>query len=131
MIRALEKFNGNQTHAAKYLDISRKALRYRMEKYGISKKGVEIEEDENWKGQMMFAGSESPMHPTAACDHFALTTARWRSVSIALPFLIISMVLDPERCLPIRQHRPVSFGEPGSSFHISVIRSATLLRYLH
>ena len=46
LIRALEKFNGNQTHAAKYLDISRKALRYRMEKYGISKKGVEMEEDE-------------------------------------------------------------------------------------
>ena len=46
LIRALEKFNGNQTHAARYLDISRKALRYRMEKYGISKKGVEMEEDE-------------------------------------------------------------------------------------
>jgi DNA-binding NtrC family response regulator len=46
LIRALEKFNGNQTHAAKYPDISRKALRYRMEKYGIPKKGVEVEEDE-------------------------------------------------------------------------------------
>jgi DNA-binding NtrC family response regulator len=46
LIRALEKFSGNQTHAARYLDISRKALRYRMEKYGISKKGVEVEEDE-------------------------------------------------------------------------------------
>jgi len=45
LIRALEKFNGNQTHAAKYLDISRKALRYRMEKHGIQKRGIEDEED--------------------------------------------------------------------------------------
>ena len=44
IIRALEKFDGNQTHAAKYLDISRKALRYRTEKYGISKKVAEEEE---------------------------------------------------------------------------------------
>jgi DNA-binding NtrC family response regulator len=36
--RALEKFHGNQTHAARYLDISRKALIYRMEKHGIRKK---------------------------------------------------------------------------------------------
>ena len=35
IVRALEKFNGNQTHAAQYLDISRKTLIYRMEKYGI------------------------------------------------------------------------------------------------
>jgi DNA-binding NtrC family response regulator len=33
--RALVKFHWNQTHAARYLDISRKALTYRMEKYGI------------------------------------------------------------------------------------------------
>ena len=45
IIRALEKFDGNQTHAAKYLDISRKALRYRMEKHGIPRKGVEDEEE--------------------------------------------------------------------------------------
>ena len=43
---AEEKFSGNQTNAARYLDISRKALRYRMEKYGISKKSAEVEEDE-------------------------------------------------------------------------------------
>jgi len=43
--RALDKFNGNQTHAAKYLDISRKALRYRMEKHGIPRKGPENEEE--------------------------------------------------------------------------------------
>ncbi len=44
LVRALEKFNGNQTHAARYLDISRKALRYRMEKYGIPRKGVDDDE---------------------------------------------------------------------------------------
>jgi DNA-binding NtrC family response regulator len=37
MLRALRKFNWNHTHAAKYLDISRKALLYRMEKHGIQK----------------------------------------------------------------------------------------------
>jgi transcriptional regulator with PAS, ATPase and Fis domain len=33
--RALHKFNWNQTHTAKYLDISRKTLMYRMDKHGI------------------------------------------------------------------------------------------------
>jgi transcriptional regulator with PAS, ATPase and Fis domain len=33
--RARAKFHWNQTHAARYLDISRKALTYRMEKHGI------------------------------------------------------------------------------------------------
>ena len=37
IVRALEKFNGNQTHAAQYLDISRKTLSYRMEKFGLRK----------------------------------------------------------------------------------------------
>jgi two-component system NtrC family response regulator len=32
---ALERFKGNQTHAAKYLDISRRTLIYRIEKYGL------------------------------------------------------------------------------------------------
>jgi hypothetical protein len=32
MVRALEKFNRNQAHAAQYLDISPKTLIYRMEK---------------------------------------------------------------------------------------------------
>ncbi|MCC6858333.1 MAG: sigma-54-dependent Fis family transcriptional regulator [Bryobacterales bacterium] len=45
LVKALEKFNGNQTHAAKYLDISRKALIYRMEKYGIRRKGTESEDE--------------------------------------------------------------------------------------
>ena len=35
ILRALKKFHWNQTHAARYLDISRKTLIYRMEKYGI------------------------------------------------------------------------------------------------
>lgn len=38
LIRALEKFQGNQTHAARYLDISRKALIYRMEKHGLKRR---------------------------------------------------------------------------------------------
>ncbi|MBL8291860.1 MAG: sigma-54-dependent Fis family transcriptional regulator [Bryobacterales bacterium] len=40
IVRALEKFHGNQTHAARYLDISRKALIYRMEKHGIREKNA-------------------------------------------------------------------------------------------
>jgi two-component system NtrC family response regulator len=36
IVRALERFKGNQTHAAKYLDISRRTLIYRIEKYGLS-----------------------------------------------------------------------------------------------
>lgn len=34
--RALERFNGNQTHTARYLDISRRTLIYRMEKHGLA-----------------------------------------------------------------------------------------------
>lgn len=37
LLRALHKFKWNQTHAARYLDISRKALIYRMEKHGIKR----------------------------------------------------------------------------------------------
>jgi two-component system NtrC family response regulator len=35
ILRALERFNWNQTQAARYLDLSRKTLIYRMEKYGL------------------------------------------------------------------------------------------------
>jgi two-component system NtrC family response regulator len=35
IVKALEKFEGNQTQAAKYLDISRRTLIYRMEKFGL------------------------------------------------------------------------------------------------
>jgi two-component system NtrC family response regulator len=34
--RALERFDGNQTHAARFLDISRRTLIYRMEKHGLA-----------------------------------------------------------------------------------------------
>jgi DNA-binding NtrC family response regulator len=37
ILRALIKFNWNQTHAARFLDLSRKTLIYRMEKHGIRK----------------------------------------------------------------------------------------------
>lgn len=50
LIRALDKYNGNQTHAAKYLDISRKALIYRMEKYGIRRKAAESADEEDHEG---------------------------------------------------------------------------------
>lgn len=40
--RALQRFNNNQTHAAQYLDISRKTLIYRMEKHGI--KGTPLDQ---------------------------------------------------------------------------------------
>ena len=36
IVRALDRFHGNQTHAAKFLDISRRILIYRMDKYGIA-----------------------------------------------------------------------------------------------
>ncbi|MCZ2078606.1 MAG: sigma-54 dependent transcriptional regulator [Bryobacterales bacterium] len=45
ILRALEKCNWNQTHAAKYLDIGRKTLIYRMEKYGIRKEGAGVAEE--------------------------------------------------------------------------------------
>ena len=44
IVRALEKFNWNQTHAAQYLDISRKTLIYRMEKFGLRKEQEGVED---------------------------------------------------------------------------------------
>jgi DNA-binding NtrC family response regulator len=41
IIKALKNFNWNQTQAARYLDISRRTLSYRMEKHGIRKDTVE------------------------------------------------------------------------------------------
>jgi two-component system NtrC family response regulator len=38
--RALRIFSGNQTKAAQYLDISRKTLIYRMEKFGLREGGA-------------------------------------------------------------------------------------------
>ena len=46
IVRALDRFNGNQTHAAQYLDISRKTLIYRMEKFGLRKESGAPEESE-------------------------------------------------------------------------------------
>jgi DNA-binding NtrC family response regulator len=39
IVKALEKFDWNQTRAARYLDVSRRTLIYRMEKHGIAKDG--------------------------------------------------------------------------------------------
>ncbi len=41
--QALERFGGNQTQAARFLDISRKTLIYRMEKNRLSAEGIEQE----------------------------------------------------------------------------------------
>jgi two-component system NtrC family response regulator len=41
ILRALAKFDWNQTQAARYLDISRRTLIYRMEKYRIHKEAGE------------------------------------------------------------------------------------------
>ncbi|MDX2152519.1 MAG: sigma-54 dependent transcriptional regulator [Bryobacteraceae bacterium] len=40
LFRALQKFNWNQTHAARYLSLSRKTLIYRMEKHGLHKRDL-------------------------------------------------------------------------------------------
>jgi two-component system NtrC family response regulator len=37
---ALRRFNGNQTHAARYLGLTRKTLIYRMEKFGLRETGA-------------------------------------------------------------------------------------------
>ena len=39
ILRALKKFNWNQTQAARYLDLSRKTLIYRMDKFTIKREG--------------------------------------------------------------------------------------------
>lgn len=39
VVRALQRFNWNQTKAAEYLDISRKVLIYRMEKFALKRDG--------------------------------------------------------------------------------------------
>jgi two-component system NtrC family response regulator len=47
ILRALRKFNWNQTQTARYLDISRRTLSYRMEKHRIERSpGVEANGDE-------------------------------------------------------------------------------------
>jgi DNA-binding NtrC family response regulator len=43
--RALERYAGNQTHAARYLDVSRRTLVYRMEKHGLTSEASEATQD--------------------------------------------------------------------------------------
>jgi DNA-binding NtrC family response regulator len=38
IVQALERFDGNQTKAAQYLDLTRKTLIYRMERHGLKKR---------------------------------------------------------------------------------------------
>ncbi|HJT86894.1 MAG TPA: sigma-54 dependent transcriptional regulator [Bryobacteraceae bacterium] len=45
ILKALQKFDGNQTKAAAYLDISRRALIYRMEKHGIRRESTEASKE--------------------------------------------------------------------------------------
>ncbi|MEJ2110928.1 MAG: helix-turn-helix domain-containing protein, partial [Acidobacteriota bacterium] len=45
VLEALERNGWNQTHAAKFLGISRNALIYRMQKYSLGSKG-EIDSEE-------------------------------------------------------------------------------------
>ena len=44
ILRSLAKFDWNQSQAARYLDISRRTLIYRMEKYGLAAPGREHQE---------------------------------------------------------------------------------------
>jgi two-component system NtrC family response regulator len=44
IVRALKKFDWNQSQAARYLDISRRTLIYRMEKFGLSRERAAAEE---------------------------------------------------------------------------------------
>jgi len=53
ILRALHKFNWNQTHAARFLDISRKTLMYRMEKHSIQRPdSAEPDEEESQDSQL-------------------------------------------------------------------------------
>jgi DNA-binding NtrC family response regulator len=40
ILQAMEKCHGNQTHAARYLNMTRRALGYRLEKYGLKSDAV-------------------------------------------------------------------------------------------
>ena len=43
--RALERFGGNQTQAARYLDISRRTLIYRIDKHGLPSAVQKIDDE--------------------------------------------------------------------------------------
>jgi two-component system, NtrC family, response regulator len=44
IIRALQKFGGNQTRAAQFLNMSRRAFAYRLKKHGLAKPSPELSE---------------------------------------------------------------------------------------
>jgi DNA-binding NtrC family response regulator len=44
MVQALQRFGGNQTRAAHFLNISRRAFAYRLKKHGLQDKAVQISE---------------------------------------------------------------------------------------
>jgi two-component system NtrC family response regulator len=45
ILRALEKFGGNQTRAARFLSMSRRAFAYRLKKHGLQTKVVQIADE--------------------------------------------------------------------------------------
>jgi two-component system NtrC family response regulator len=47
LVQALEKHHWNQTRASRYLNISRKTLIYRMEKFGLVERGAAEHEAPN------------------------------------------------------------------------------------
>ena len=59
--------------------------------------------------------------PNSFSTNFIWATVSPFATRLARPFLIMSIASIPRKCSPSCRHRPVSFGEPGSSFHVSVI----------
>jgi DNA-binding NtrC family response regulator len=59
LLRALQKFDWNQTQAARYLDISRRTLIYRMEKHDLRKDGPPVADG------VPTAGGQKPRRPDA------------------------------------------------------------------
>jgi len=50
ILRALQKFGGNQTRAAHFLNMSRRAFAYRLKKYGVQGKGLQVVEQAASRG---------------------------------------------------------------------------------
>ena len=44
IVRALQKFGGNQTRAAQFLNMSRRAFAYRLKKHGLGRNPAELSE---------------------------------------------------------------------------------------
>ncbi len=66
LLRSLEKFNGNQTQAARYLDISRRTLIYRMEKHGLRQQD-DAREPAKSTGEDMTANLSGPNVNSSSC----------------------------------------------------------------